>query len=249
MNNDSVWVVLPAAGIGQRMRASRPKQYLPLAGRTVIEHSIHCFTQRKDIQAIVVGLRHDDTYWPDLDIVSTPDQPAILTSPGCNERCDTVFNALSKINRLGGKPRDWVLVHDAARPCLSQRDINRLFKQVIQPNDGQPVCGGVLAYAVRDTMKRQSSHFPSDQAHLSIDYTEDRNGLWHALTPQLFRLGDLTTAIDSALNNRINITDEASAIEYMGMSPILVEGSSTNIKITQPADLELAEFFLQKRTS
>jgi 2-C-methyl-D-erythritol 4-phosphate cytidylyltransferase len=222
------WVVIPAAGVGARMKADRPKQYLPLCGRTVIEHTLNCFTQHPAITGIVVALSPDDPYWPGLHIESS--LPLHIAAGG-QERCHSVLNALHLLAQHAASD-DWVLVHDAARPCLTRPDIDKLCTEL---NDD--AVGGILAVPVRDTMKR------ADGAG-RISATEDRNGLWHALTPQMFRLGLLTQALEQALADGFVVTDEASAVEHAGLRPKLVEGRADNIKVTRPEDLALAEFFL-----
>ncbi len=232
MSNKPVWVVIPAAGVGSRMQADRPKQYLPLAGRTVIEHTIACFTGHPDVAGMVVAISAGDPYWASL-----PHDPArIFTAPGGRERADSVLNGLDYlIETLKVDAESWILVHDAARPCLQAGDIDRLL--VVREAVGD--AGALLAVPVRDTMKR-AQH---DSPHVS--HTEDRNGLWHALTPQMAKLGVLREALRYALNKGLPVTDEASALEYAGLHPLLVEGDARNIKITRPADLALAEFFMR----
>lgn len=226
------WVVIPAAGLGKRMQADRPKQYLGLAGRTVIEHTLACFTDHPDIRGIVVCLSDEDAYWPNLDI---PSQVPIIRAAGGRERCHSVLNGLAALSGHAGED-DWVLVHDAARPCLSRADLDKLIHDL----KDDPV-GGILAVPVRDTMKR-------DNEAGRILHTVDRNGLWHALTPQMFPLDSLRRALELALEDGFEVTDEASALEHAGLQPRLVEGRSSNIKITRPEDLALAEFYLQHPT-
>lgn len=222
------WVVIPAAGVGARMKADRPKQYLPLYGKTVIEHTLNCFTQHPAITGIVVALSPDDPYWPGLHIES---RLPLHIAAGGQERCHSVLNALHLLAQHAASD-DWVLVHDAARPCLTRPDIDKLCTEL---NDD--TVGGILAVPVRDTMKRADGEG-------RIGATEDRNGLWHALTPQMFRLGLLTQALEQALADGFVVTDEASAVEHAGLRPKLVEGRADNIKVTRPEDLALAEFFL-----
>lgn len=229
---DKLWVVIPASGVGSRMQADRPKQYLDLLNKSVIEHTLSCFTQREDIAGIILGLSHGDPYWPKLTIQSPI---PIKVTAGGKERCNTVLNALSHLrDHLKIDDKAWVLVHDAARPCLSQGDIDALIAS--QKNND---VGGILAMPVRDTMKREQAG-----TH-TISHTENREGMWHALTPQMFQLGTLYSALEKALTENAEITDEASALEYVGKHPRLVEGLSSNIKITRPADMALAEFFLE----
>ncbi|MBD3669256.1 MAG: 2-C-methyl-D-erythritol 4-phosphate cytidylyltransferase [Gammaproteobacteria bacterium] len=227
------WVVIPAAGVGRRMQADRPKQYLPLVDRSVIEHTLDCFVHHPRIDGIVVSLSDDDPYWDKLAITS--DKP-IYRAQGGVERCHSVLNGLMEIGRHADV-NDWVLVHDAARPCLTKTDLDKLMRAV---RDDE--VGGILAVPVRDTMKR-------DNDAGRISHTEDRDGLWHALTPQMFRLGVLHEALSIALDDDFEVTDEASAIEHAGLQPLLVEGLSSNIKVTRPEDLELAEYYLRREQS
>ena len=228
--------MIPAAGVGKRMQADRPKQYLSLLGKTVIEHTIDCFLQHSDITGVVLSLSSDDPYWANLTI--SADKP-VHTVIGGKERSDSVYNALQFLDdELQLASASWVMVHDAARPCLSQQDIDKLINALVV-NDNS--IGGILASPVRDTMKRATTD------GMSIANTEDRDGLWHALTPQMFQLGLLREALQQSLDAGIAITDDASAFENRGVSPRLIEGDASNIKITKPSDLALAAFFLSMR--
>lgn len=224
------WAVVPAAGRGRRFGAGRPKQYLPLAGRTLIEHSLRAVLAHDDVDGVVVALSPDDSDWPGWrEIGGKP----VIACIGGAERADSV---LAGLHALPGTVNDdqWVLVHDAARPCLRARDLARL----LSVGRADPV-GALLAAPVRDTLKR------ADQVGRS-QATEPRDWLWRALTPQLFRRGGLTRALEAALRAGIRITDEAMAMERLGLRPCLVEGSEDNIKVTTPADLALAEFILSQ---
>jgi 2-C-methyl-D-erythritol 4-phosphate cytidylyltransferase len=223
------WAVIPAAGVGRRMGSTLPKQYLPLANRTVIECTLQRFFEAPQISGVVVALAADDPYWPSLEL--HPPKP-LLTAPGGAERSDSVRNALDVLS-IQADPDDWVLVHDAARPCLSCLDLQRLMDAVAE----DPV-GGILAAPVRDTLKR-------DDGDGRIQATEERAGLWHALTPQMFRLGLLRAALERVVAEGARVTDEAGAVERLGARPRLVEGRMDNIKITHPEDLLLAERLLE----
>jgi 2-C-methyl-D-erythritol 4-phosphate cytidylyltransferase len=225
------WAIIPAAGVGRRMRSDIPKQYLPLADRTVLEHTLHRIALHPLIAEIVVVISDDDTYWDDLylDWVAKP----VKTAPGGTERCHSVLNGLQAISQQADD-NDWVLVHDAARPCVRPDDIDKLITQC------RDDVGGILAVPVSDTMKQRS------ETGL-IDHTVDRSNLWHALTPQMFRLGKLRDALQAALDKKILVTDEAMAMEQAGYKPRLVEGHADNIKITRPEDLALAAFFLRQQ--
>ncbi len=232
--SNKVWVVIPAAGVGARMQADRPKQYLMLAGKTVIEHTLACFWGHPAVAGIVVAISEGDPFWPTLTSTTLSDR-GIYTAPGGCERADSVLNALDYLrDELQVTADTGVLVHDAARPCLSRHDLDKLLLAGRAED-----AGAILAVPVRDTMKRAQA------ASLHISHTEERNGLWHALTPQMARLGVLREALAYALRQGLVVTDEASALEHAGLHPLLVEGDATNIKITRPADLALATFFLR----
>ncbi len=225
---ERIWAVVPAAGMGARMRADVPKQYLPLAGRTVIEHTLTRLAGHPRIAEVVVALASDDVLFPGL----APRLPAAVRAvPGGVERCHSVLNGLNAL--AAATAADWVLVHDAARPCLRAADIDRLLDALSGTE-----WGGLLAVPVRDTLKRCG---PAGD----IEATVDRTNLWHALTPQMFRVGALRTALAAALDAGRLVTDEAQAIEFIGGTPRVVEGRADNIKITRPEDLALAELYLR----
>ncbi len=230
-SSPNYWAVIPAAGVGKRMRAEVPKQYLALCGKPVIRHTLARLAAHSKIKGIVVALSENDGYWPDLDL--SIDKP-LWRAAGGVERCHSVLNALHVLS-AHADDNDWVLVHDAARPCVRVDDINLLIESI-----GENVAGGLLAIPVRDTMKRSSKE------NTVVD-TLDRNRLWHALTPQMFRLGVLRDALAQALENDALVTDESSAMELAQHKPVLVEGHADNIKITRPEDLMLAEFYLQQQ--
>lgn len=224
----SIIAVVPAAGVGSRMQADRPKQYLSLAGKTIIEHTLEALISHPDIEQVIVALSPNDPYFHTLPIAQAS---WLTTVEGGDERAHSVLNAVSLL------PDDcWALVHDAARPCLNHADIDNLLKVVLQPH----VAGGILATPVRDTMKRAVS-----QSH-TISHTESRDDLWHALTPQLFPAALLKQALTTSLAQGHPITDEASAIEMAGFSVALIDADPANIKITRPADLPLAGFYLER---
>ncbi len=213
------------------MLADRPKQYLRLAEKTVLEHTLDCFLGNPQITATYIAIANDDPFWPTLGLQG---HDTLFEVNGGQERCHSVFNALLHL-LPNADADDWVLVHDAARPCLRKDDIEYLIESLLD----DPV-GGLLAMPVKDTMKRAGTDG-------RVQGTVDRDQLWHALTPQMFRVGELFNAIKQALQENILITDEASAIEMAGRKPRLVEGSGDNIKITRPEDLALAEFYLQQQ--
>ncbi len=222
------WVIIPAAGVGKRMGADIPKQYLPLSGRTVIEHTIERLLFHPALDRIYVALNQQDMWWERTEYAQHPD---LVRVNGGEERRHSVLHALDALADEA-QPDDWVLVHDAARPCVRREDISQLIEQVEQHPEG-----GLLGAPVRDTMKRVDT-----AGH--IHETVNRDQLWHALTPQMFRFARLHQAMQDAIDAGIPITDEASAIEYAGDQPIIVEGHADNLKITRPEDLALAAFYL-----
>ncbi|PHN23707.1 2-C-methyl-D-erythritol 4-phosphate cytidylyltransferase [Pseudomonas sp. ICMP 460] len=217
------WAVIPAAGVGARMAADRPKQYLQLGGRTILEHSLGCFLDHPSLKGLVVSLASDDPYWPNLACAT---DPRIQRADGGSQRSGSVLNALLQLNALGADDDDWVLVHDAARPNLSRDDLDKLLAELAH----DPV-GGLLAVPARDTLKRADKHG-------RVVETVDRSLVWQAYTPQMFRLGALHRALADSLVADAVITDEASAMEWSGQAPRLVEGRADNIKVTRPEDLE-----------
>lgn len=217
------WAVIPAAGIGSRMRADRPKQYLDLAGRSILEHTLDCFLGHPMLKGLVVCLAADDPWWPSLGCA---DDPRIVRVDGGRERADSVLNGLLKLSELGAGSDDWVLVHDAARPNLSRGDLDRLLDEL-----GNDPVGGLLGIPARDTLKRVGE----DGRVLE---TVDRSVVWQAYTPQMFHLGSLHRALADALVAEAAITDEASAMEWAGYAPRMVEGRADNLKVTTPEDLQ-----------
>lgn len=228
---DGYWVVLAAAGSGKRMGGDVPKQYLPLCGRTVIEHSLSSFIDHPSIAGIVVAVTENDHRWSGLSLECAK---PLHTVRGGVERCHSVLNALERLAEWAA-PRDWVLVHDAARPCVRRADIDRLMAEL-----RDHAVGGLLGVPVHDTMKR------CDAAG-NVRETVTREHLWRALTPQMFRFGMLRDALCAAIGKGLVVTDEASAMEAAGRSPRLVPGHADNIKITRRDDLTLAEFYLRRQ--
>lgn len=223
--------VVPAAGVGRRMGGTLPKQYLPLADSTVIECTLKVLLDCPLIEHVVVGVGSDDQLWHTLPLFS---HASIETVIGGSERAQTVLNCLESLSsQYDNNP--WVLVHDAVRPCLQNSDIIRLWKAL---HDGEN--GGLLALPLLDTIKRVDNLD-------CVSATLDRNALWAAQTPQIFRLNRLLAALRAACDKGVVTTDESSAIEAFGLSPKLVTGSVENIKITRPEDLPLAEFYLNSR--
>ena len=226
------WILVPAAGADKRLGASIPKQYLTLLGRPIIAHTLTTLLEHPCIAGAVVAVDAADRWWPGIAAALATAKP-VLTATGGAERCHSVLNGL-KVLRGQALPQDWVLVHDAARPCLRETDLDRLLGEL----SDDPI-GGLLAAPVRDTLKQADTTGRSET-------TVDRSRLWHALTPQMFRLQPLHDALRSALARGLLVTDEAAAMEAAGFSPRLVEGRADNLKITRPEDLALAEFFLSR---
>ncbi len=220
-----LYAVVPAAGIGERMGAGFPKQYLSLAGKTLAEHTLNRLLSFAPIDRVLVAVSAQDPWWPTLGVSS---HPRIATVTGGAARAESVRNGVSQALALGGESA-WVLVHDMARPLVRLSDIQNLLDQT----DRQ---GAILALPVVDTIKQSGED-------LHIDSTVDRERIWRALTPQLFPAARLYEALSADLDG---VTDEASAIERQGGRPRLVAGQSDNIKITVPADLALAGFILSQ---
>lgn len=226
------WAIVPAAGSGSRMQSEKPKQYIEIDNHAIIEYSLEALLQHKKIQKIIVALDVNDRYWHDLPVSKLA---KIVTVSGGNERVYSVLNALQALSGLA-QADDWVLVHDAARPLLSCEALQKLIDKV----DGHPV-GGILGVPVVDTLK----YIEQD----NICKTVSREHLWAAQTPQMFRYGLLKDAIEAALHNNQEVTDESSAVQRAGHKPIIVEGDSFNIKLTRPSDLELIKHFLMRAMS
>jgi 2-C-methyl-D-erythritol 4-phosphate cytidylyltransferase len=230
--SQKVWAVIPAAGAGRRMGADKPKQYLELLGKTVIEHTLDRFFSNPLIAGVAVSISHTDRFWNTLNIDS---DKTLIVAEGGRERGHSVLNALHALSSCADS-QDWVLVHDAARPCVRQADVDKLITEL-----SVSAVGGILAVPVHDTIKRSGMA-------MEIEQTIDRRHLWHAQTPQMFRLQTLKEALHKALEDEFVVTDEASAMENAGLKPKLVEGHTDNIKITRPEDLALAEYYLKRRT-
>ena len=218
----SIIAVLPAAGVGSRMQADKPKQYLTLLGKTLLEHTLDVMLSYPAVSKIILAVSKDDPYISTLSL-----DPKIQLVEGGTTRAESVLNGLNAI----AEKNAWVLVHDAARPCLQHADIDKL----LAIEDKQ---GAILAIPVTDTIKRADNQ--------CIVKTEDRSQLWQAMTPQFFPVDILRDALSTGIQQGANITDEASAIELAGFRPHLVAGRSDNLKVTRPEDLALAEFYLTR---
>ena len=225
-------VVVPAAGVGKRMMASCPKQYLSIDNQEILTHTIHRLLSHKNIKKVILALSDDDGYFSQTTLA---DNPNIIRVSGGKERVDSVLSGLHVID-----DGEWVLVHDAARPCVTHADIDKLIEQCLIRN-----IGGLLAAPVVDTMKRSNNNNVNEV--MGVSKTIDRSNLWHAFTPQMFKVKELKESIEQAQEKGLIITDESSAIESMGLPCLLVSGRRDNIKITRPEDLVLADFYLKQQ--
>lgn len=230
-NASKVIAIIPAAGIGSRMGEAVPKQYLKINGKPILQHTIERLAGYRLIDGIIIALAEDDTYFKKLEL--NLDIP-INTVVGGDERIHSVYNAARSLQTAVDND-DFFLVHDSVRPCVSFDDVDRLLIAA-----KQHPCGGLLATPVTDTIKRM------DQEH-EVSETVDRENLWRALTPQVFRAAMLTQALKVRVHDYIHsVTDEASVMETQGHKPMIVEGRSDNIKITHTEDLKYAEIILSQ---
>jgi 2-C-methyl-D-erythritol 4-phosphate cytidylyltransferase len=225
----ALWCVVPAAGRGTRVGGDCPKQYLPLAGRPLILHTLERLAAHPRVAGLLVALAADDRRWPGIDALCGK---PVLSAVGGGERADSVLAGLHALPAEVGQA-DFVLVHDAARPCVRAADIGRLV------DAASAVDGGLLGAPLRDTLKRADAHGRSA-------LTEPREQRWRAFTPQMFRRGQLVAALEAAARQGVAVSDEAMAMERAGFAPLLVEGAEDNIKVTTAADFALAEFLLSR---
>ncbi|WP_435274611.1 2-C-methyl-D-erythritol 4-phosphate cytidylyltransferase [Psychrobium sp. nBUS_13] len=219
-----IYAVVPAAGIGARMGSDTPKQYLTINDIAIIEYALTPLLADERIKMVIVSLGADDQWFQQLAIAQHPKLKAVI---GGAQRADSVLAALDAIDDDGV-----VLVHDAARPCLTKQDIDLLIDNASMES------GAIVGSLVRDTMKRVTSEG-------IIESTVSREFLYHALTPQMFPINRLKQTMIDALAQGVNVTDEASAMEWAQMPIKMLNGRSDNIKVTRPEDLQLAEVFLQ----
>lgn len=223
----TLYAVVPAAGVGKRMGADRPKQYLQVNGQSILEHTLTRLLCFPTFEKIMIAVNHDDPFFHNMP-VSKDDR--IQNCDGGKERVDSVLNGLNALLQQGADVSDWVMVHDVARPCISQNDIQLLY-------DARNNQGAIIGAPVRDTMKRTD-------AQGNIIETVEREQLWHALTPQLSQIGILKDAIEWSLQKQLPVTDEASALEHTGLKPKMIAGLASNIKVTHPDDLAMVTQFL-----
>lgn len=230
MNNNTTtcWLIIPAAGSGSRMQLQQAKQYLPLLGKPMLSHTLEAFVDCDFIKGITVALaRHDSQF----QALSLSGHPKVHSCIGGATRAESVLAGLASLNNANDN--DWVMVHDAARPCVTSLQLQQLYDALKTSQHG-----GFWAIPVADTLKRVAENCPLQ--------TVDRKNIVRAQTPQMFRLGELREALLSALASNIDITDEASALEFASIPAIVVEGHGSNIKVTYPDDASLAEFYLHK---
>ena len=230
-NNNRLWVVIPAAGIGKRMGVDIPKQYITVCDKAIIEHTVEKFTSRNDLQGILVALSNSDQHWSTLELSKNN---KITTVTGGEERYKSVYNALCSLKNKAGDD-DWILVHDAVRPCITTFEIDQFIADLDHLNG----IGGILALPCFETMKKANTNH-------EIEETIDRKFIWHAQTPLMFRYKKLFLAIEKIMNENIFITDEAMAMELAGYKPMLIQGTHSNIKITDQNDLKYLESFLRQ---
>ncbi len=231
LQQTSFWGIVPAAGLGLRMAADCPKQYIKIHDRTILEYAIESLVSHPHIEKVVVALHEHDDYWKSI---VPPHKEKIITTVGGEHRINSVWSALQALDSYA-HDNDWVLVHDAVRPCLSHELIDRLIHKL----HDHPI-GGLLGIPVRDTLKKV------DADHV-IENTLSREHVWAAQTPQMFRYRALREAIKQTMHQDRVITDEASAFEAIGEYPQMVLGDVSNIKVTYPADLKIADFLLKEK--
>lgn len=227
--SDSFYVVIPAAGGGTRFGAKTPKQYLRVGGKTILEHTISIFLRENWVKQLVIPIALDDHFFYQLPVAN---HPKVVSLKGQNTRAHSVANATTFLMEHAHE-NDWVLVHDAVRPCLHRNDLNNLIDTL-----QEDTVGGILAAQVQDTMK---------QGKTCIDKTLPREYLWHALTPQMFRLKLVHTALMHCLDEGVAITDDASALEYCGHKVKLVQSLEANPKLTYPRDKDYIAMLLAQK--
>ena len=226
MSSDNpVWAIIPAAGSGRRMQSEVAKQYLAFQGKTIIEHCLDRLLSHPQVAGAVIVLQEQDEHWDGLGYQA---EKPVFTTVGGVERQHSVYSGLTTLQYRCGN--DVIaLVHDAARPLVEHRDLTNVIAAA-RTN----AAGAILATPVADTLKRQNEK-------MEIGATQSREGLWRALTPQVFHLQPLLNALKRVIDEDLTITDDAQAIELMGFAPALVTGNALNMKITNPGDLSLAE--------
>lgn len=226
-----LWVIIPAAGIGSRIKTvTKPKQYHSISEKPIIEHTLNLFLQ-SSFEKIIVTIQKSDPYWDNLSISSNPQ---IHTTIGGQTRMESVWNGLNALHDFNVISTDWVLTHDAVRPCLT----SKMLTQFINALKNEAV-GGTMAIPAQDTLKYVIDN--------EIDHTLSRKNIWHAQTPQMFRFSCLYEALKKTKQQNINVSDEACAIEKLGYRPKIIPGDISNIKITYDRDIALATCLLRSR--
>lgn len=225
----AIWAIVPAAGVGARMNSEMPKQYLPLNGQSVIAHTLERLSGIEDLRATVVALHPNDALWAEHGVAL---RDGLMTCSGGEQRCQSVLNGLYALAGLADDD-DWVLVHDAVRPCVRIDDIEGLLREI----ENHPV-GGLLGVPVSSTLKLANQQG-------DIVATLPRDDMWQASTPQAFRYGQLRQVLEQSVAAGDFVTDEAAAMEKAGYTPRLVRGGADNIKITFPDDLRMAGVILK----
>ena len=229
---ERLWALVPASGVGSRMKADCPKQYLTIKSRFLIDITCSRLLEVPDISGVMVVLSVGDQYWPKTD---ASDHSQVFTSLGGAERFNSVLNGLYDLRAMASED-DWVMVHDAARPCVRVSDVEKLIAVA------KVSCGALLGVPAKDTIKQVRG-----STNTEVELTVERSRIWQAFTPQMFRIGQLIAALEDAINAGSCVTDDASAMELAGFNPRMVEGATDNIKVTQPQDLLLAEWLLDQQ--
>lgn len=227
---EKFWVIIPNAGIGERFKAGIPKQYVRIFDKTVLEYSVEIFLRQPWIEKIIIPLAPDDTYFQQLPLAN---HPKIKTLLGGAIRSDTVIRAMAELKAYANQ-HDWVLVHDAVRPCLHPADLQTLVKTL-----KADLCGGILASPMQDTIKHVEANV--------ISHTVDRALLWRALTPQMFRFAILEEALQTCLRLGKNVTDDACAVEEMGLKPRIVTAEHPNPKLTYAYDFSFISMLIEQK--
>ena len=222
-----LWALIPCAGTGSRAGADGPKQYQPVAGRPLVLHTLAAFAAVRRLAGVQIVVSSGDTFW-----LSYTDATVLVAPCGGLTRAESVLNGLTALQARGAQTQDWVLVHDAARCLITPQQIDTLIDACLD----DPV-GGLLALPLPDTLKQEAGG--------RVAQTLERADKWLAQTPQMFRLGELQQALQAAGSA---VTDESSAMEFVGKAPRLVAGSAQNFKVTYPQDFALAQAILQART-
>lgn len=239
----SIYALVPAAGVGQRMGVDSPKQYIEIHGKTVLDHTLSRLLEVSGLQRVIVAVHPQDPYYRDSLFYHHPRLTWVTGGASRAESVDAALQALQTMTHV--QAQDWILVHDAARPCVRVSDINHMLLALHSVETG-----GVLAIPSVNTLKQTQEHHP-DSADNSVSSTLkqvattlDRHHIWSALTPQIFRYQAISKALAFCMQNNIPVTDEAMAIESADMPVSIVEGCPMNIKITYPVDVDIAKAFL-----